>query len=75
MPSRKSPTLITLGDNRVGGEGGYCGGFGLGRPAQAYFIGTQNKAEGPLEQPVMACIRGVDPEPYHNEPHQEIGVR
>ena len=36
---------------------------------------TQNKAQGLLEQLIMAHERGVNPEPYHNKPNPEISVR
>lgn len=42
---------------------------------QAHLIMTQYKAQGPLGQLVMARLRGVDPEPYHNKSNPEIGVR
>lgn len=45
------------------------------RHVQAHLIMTQYKAQGPLGQLVMARLRGVDPEPYHNKSNPEIGVR
>ena len=40
----------------------------------SHLTRTQNKAQGPLEEPIMANVDGVNLEPYHNKPNPKIGV-